>query len=303
MVYRINGVSDKGLANPIRTLTTTTHAAPYRRGRPMENFERVTFDHWLSLVYAANAISKHSVYELESHAYGRPSWHGTSTFDEAIRLATYGWSEGARRIARQVDLTQSRLPSFQILRELKMSPVGPGGIDMGRYVQGHPEPYITWPQIEEDTGSMIKINFNVGTSQAFSAEDMFVKGAAACALIDALENQNNRVELHISHGSEGESGFRWEAVTKIKDFQDPVDMDRIAFALANAACARRLGFSLKEQSLNYREIGAYRGGSYGIPIDVKLEGALNIPASQYGMIDDMESWIRRVLEEYGVSLS
>jgi len=190
------------------------------------------------------------------HSESGDSWAGGS-FDNAIGLARNGWKDGADRIAARIDTVTGMMPSYGTRRELYMERVGPGAIDMGRYLMGHPAPYITWQQIEDENTSgdqIIPILFNVTASAGVSVETMFNKGAVLCVLIDQLEKSGKRVELTIAlaatnggYGGRG-SDDHVTVTVMVKRANDHLAVDRIAFSLAHAACLRRLGFSLWEQS-------------------------------------------------------
>jgi hypothetical protein len=150
-------------------------------------------------------------------------------------------------------------------------------LNIGRYVSGHPKPYMQKQQIEDETGDnksgkIINIAFNMSASGEISGQEMFNKGATIAALIELLERAGKRVELKGRMSSTGHDkakpNFRYQVM--IKEAGEPIDVDRIAFALAHPGCLRRLGFSIMEQASEkiQRAIGIGEWGSgYGMPTE------------------------------------
>lgn len=241
-------------------------------------------------------------------SYGH-SWHGAS-WVEALKLARIGWPEGANKVKAKLELMQAHLPSRSIRNEMKMQMVGPGTLDMQRYQQGHPEPWVTWQPQEYETdseGQIVTVLFNISASSGVSVSAMFDKGAVICALVDLLERVGKRVELILADG-----GKSWDTTVGlkviVKKANEPLDLDRIAFALAHASCLRRLGFSIWEQAPadTRRAIGIDKDRGYGAPANVTQDGAINILASS--LYDESYSeakqfqWLKTQLATQGVDL-
>lgn len=234
---------------------------------------------------------------------------GSKNMAEAVRLARVGWSDGAERMRKRLDVLYAQIPSTKLQRVLTMSVVGPGTLDMGRYIQGHPQSWVTWPETgeEEDaivsTGRIVRVTFNMTTSAGVGTEEMFEKGAVVCALVDLLERSNRRVELSaVMRASDGGSG-RIDAHIMVKDASEPLDVDRTAFALAHASCFRRLMFSIMEQAPKEvrRHVGVPNGG-YGIPDAYELADSINVPQTLLTRGGDRErqAWLREELRKQGV---
>lgn len=236
------------------------------------------------------------------------NWHGAS-WTEALKLARIGWPDGARKVKAKLDLLHAHLPSRVIRNEMQMQMVGPGTLDMHRYQIGHPEPWVTWQPKEVETdieGQIVPILFNITSSAGVSTIAMFDKGATICALVDLLERTGKRVELILAMQTKV-----WDnsATVKVmvKKSNEPLDLDRVAYALAHASCFRRLGFSLWEQASAElrRLIGIHQYGGYGRCSDIRQENSINILSSDlysaYREADQFQ-WLKKQLATQGVDL-
>jgi hypothetical protein len=124
-------------------------------------------------------------------------------------------------------------------------------VDVGRFLSGEPECFGT--EIA-DGGSIsrpvVKIVANLAASGAVTPQSLFIRGAAIVAAIDILEALGRRVEAWVAHGSarsKGSDSQSHETHVLVKRADQPLDVDRLAFAVAHPACLRRLCFSIMEQ--------------------------------------------------------
>ena len=253
--------------------------------------------------YGQSQMKEHQRY---SRIVDDSGWRGTTTFEEAIALARHGWPEGANRLKAKLDILQDLLPPQRVKPQILMSVVGPGTVDIGRYIAQHPEPWITYQEVEvEDSGEVIAVAFNVGVSADVSTERMFQRGAVACVLIDALEQLGKRVELTVVKGTSSIPYGPYGATnlvikTIIKEANSPLDIGRLVFAVAHASYLRRLCFSLEEQ-LEKRlrnALGVTEDGNYGYSISVDMPNSINIAISklQEGYTDiQLKQWIMQQL--------
>ena len=269
---------------------------------------KIVFKSWSEFVtQAVSGKCSLSNSQRTSRDTGNARFFGTETFEEAIELARVGWPEGAKKVKAKLDILRSAIPAKRMVKEVEMSRVGPGIIDMGRYKQGHPAPWVTWAEREEESveavdGKIITIAFNITASGGVSTDTMFRKGATIAALTDLLERSGKRVELILIDTSKG----RYDSMTiqsTIKRPEDPLDIDRITFSIGHSATLRRLGFSIYEQQDNAARNGWTSAGNYGNCMDVNIPGAINIHSSDLRYFSEEASqlaWLKRNLADNGV---
>jgi hypothetical protein len=180
-----------------------------------------------------------------------PSWHGTANFQQALDLAGKGWAEGAAKAAElrasidhavhDVINARSSSYTFDVSGEF---------VDVGRYLSGEPECFGTDSQeAGNNVRPVVKLCVNIAASGAVSPESLVVRGAAIVAAIDILEALGRRVEVWACKGSESRKAGKaaYEIHVLVKRADQPLDVDRLAFAVAHPACLRRLFFSVMER--------------------------------------------------------
>ena len=205
----------------------------------------VEFDSWGEFVSYALANPDHC-----ANAAGNEGFYGTKSIDEAGKLAVTGWEKGAK------EALETRAVVERILGETNSSRAQKWGyelvgdvVDIGRYLTGEPEHWLTESTGESHTGRVVKIVANISVSCGVSKESIFRRGAALLAAIDAIEGAGKRCEVWLGYGATGSYGsgkvVNFTAPIKLAD--QPLDQDRIAYALCHAACSRRLCFSVQAQ--------------------------------------------------------
>lgn len=275
------------------------------------------FSSWEEFVDQAE-LGKTDVPEIHRVSKSRhnDSWRKAS-FEESVSLARNGWPEGLKSILAQVEHLETHIPTRQARTELVMSQVGPGTLDMGRYINGHPEPYVitqvNYEDVREDApGTVIRVVFNISASSGVGAETMYRKGAVVAMLVNLLERSGKRVELIVG----GASGYSTIAETTVcvKRPQDPLDMERLVFAVAHASCFRALMFSIWEQcNKSDRNSIGITDGSYGHPAelsDIIKDGLVAdetvIYIGKSSLVDmgesDMLAWVKEQLHQQGIEI-
>jgi len=184
-----------------------------------------------------------------SREEARSKWFGSRTFDDAVQMAHNGWPEGTakalkaratvdRRVSQLVSAKASRW-SFDITGDV---------VDIGRYLTGEPECWLTEQDGENGRARVVKFLANVCCSAAVTPESMITRGAAILAAIDAIESSGTRCEVWIGYSANNYDDRKLDIVAPIKFAGQPLDQDRLAFALVSPACSRRLCFSIAEQN-------------------------------------------------------
>lgn len=267
-----------------------------------------TFNSWTEFVDRAES-GKPTARTRSSRKNGE-HWSGAS-FNEAVRMARQGWPEGTKLVHELSATLYNNLPAKRLKLQPAYSVVGPGTLDMGRYIQGHPESMMVWVESEtEDVvasgGKIVSVVYNIAASSGVSAKEMLDKGVVACALVDLLERAGRRVELVMAVGVRSwRSAYTMRVPLKLP--QDPLDMDRLAYAVAHASCLRRLCFSVWE--CEPAEVVAefdFNGGSYSTPATVSVEEhELLIPHTLWFpgfKFADYMKWLVKQLATQGVEI-
>jgi hypothetical protein len=146
------------------------------------------------------------------------TWFGSLDFPEAERLARQGWPEGLARMetARQAVATPDSMES------LSPAPVMAEEGDeilVDRYLDGESDHFLSFPQVLTPRhGRIARVLVNIGGTSDISAETYFQRGAAALAVIDALERAGVRCHVDICQRSvldkTGSRVCQWTATVK-----------------------------------------------------------------------------------------
>ena len=278
--------------------------------------EEIKFNSWREFVRKAEYGEK--LGSRESHSSvknpSQQSWDFGMGYQGSIDAAKSGWKEGAQKIQASLDILNSHIKTKRFKTQVMPAYTQPGVLNIGRYVSGHPKPYMQKKQIEDETGDnksgkIVNIAFNITASAGISSSEMFNKGATIAALVELLERAGKRVELKarlvaIDGGKPPKSTFRYQV--PIKEAGEPIDVDRLAFSLAHPGNMRRLGFSIMEQAsekiqraLRVGEWGFSYGspGEWQEPEDGIYIGGTSLTGTEASRVE----WIRKQLADYGIT--
>jgi hypothetical protein len=115
------------------------------------------------------------------------------------------------------------------------------------YAAGVPEDmFVPLDDGAANSKPIVRIAVNVVCSAWVDAQDIINRGAAVVALIDKIQSEGQRVELIAFCHIGGRRNDRIIASVTVKRPEEPIDMDRVAFALAHPSMLRRCFFRVVE---------------------------------------------------------
>jgi hypothetical protein len=147
---------------------------------------------------------------------------------------------------------------------------------------------------------------NIVASAGVSPQVIMIRGAAICALVEALEMSGRRAEVIMACGVR--NGANTYSITvPVKEPDQPLDMDRLAFMLCHPAVLRRFVFSLMEteSATVRRELSV--PGCYGHAADTDTEGDVVVGRADWSnpawrSVEGAREWVLNALREQGVML-
>lgn len=239
---------------------------------------------------------------------GSKSFTGTASFDEAVTLA-FGWKEGIEKFA---DMRVKFAPKGQKMRrEVQMREAGPGVLNMGNYLAGHPQPYavnVDSQQAARGKGKIVRLEVSLFVSGGTSNDAIERRGGAVTALADALEKAGRRVEIYgnicVSNGTRS-GAPRLNFRIRIKAAHEKMSLPTVAFVMGHPSLYRRLGFAALEVHPKGTDFGAFNYYGYTAEPDA-VPGAVKVPSLHLGTFmsnPNTEKWVRDTLEAEGVSLA
>lgn len=183
----------------------------------------------------------------ESHTPCSPfGFFGTSSFQDAIELASAGWPDGAARVAALRDNCEAFVAAAKAAKTKGYGwDVTGDFIDVGRFLGGEPECCGS----EQDglgLGSRVaSIRLNACVSASVSTPAIIARGLTVLVAADLLESCGIRCEILVSQATH-EDRRLVEANVTVKHPDVPVDIDKLAFSIAHPSFFRRLGIAFAE---------------------------------------------------------
>lgn len=244
------------------------------------------FNGWSGFVAEASrpCVVPHGGYDAPVSDDRSPSttrWARSASLDEALRLAKSGWPEGLRKVRKvkdDLDRSIGELVGIEASYQ-----VAGDEVDVGVTLSGEPENMIEYALVNVDK-PVVRFVVGLAASASVKPEEYYNRGAAVCAVIDHLESEGIRCEVVLK--IDVISGYaitnNFHEVVELKRASEPLDIDKLAFALAHPSTLRRLYFRIAE-SRSVEEYKARGGGSYGSVGDTTAEkDEILVPGMFYG---------------------
>lgn len=270
-----------------------------------------SFKDWSSFLETAeNGKSIIAETSRHSRAHADERWTRTASFAASVKLGREGWPEGRKKIASLSSVLFNSI-SHKIVRTNPEYSITGHALEIGRYVAGRPDCWIDFSeQIAEGTGyHLVNLVMNCCVSGSVSTETIEKKGGAVCALVGLLELAGHRVRLEVVRSGCARSSRLITSVV-IKEFDQGLNLDRTAFALAHPAMLRSLMFSVGE-TLSRKDLVLLGGETKGPALrpdetlPPEIEGDIIIGGSTIeneAWETDATAWVIGMLKKQGVSL-
>ena len=243
---------------------------------------------------------------------------GTGDYETARVLAVNGWSDGeklAREWANRLYTDVSRKTE----KPVPIQDVEGEEFDIGAVLAGVPEPWTRWTtELVALNGSVrpvVKIVLNGTASYAVGQQTIIRRGAAVLGLCELLELSGRSVEIVLIFSTHDKKSTLYDYIS-VKRAGQPLDVPRVAFALAHPASLRRIWFSALEHLEKPSDRDAFHvTGDKGTTIDAekKERGDIYIGRAYTGVDNNegapdwndaeaVEKWIIETLSAQGVRL-
>ena len=244
--------------------------------------------------------------ELASQ-YGaeKTSWSGTASFQQALDMARDGWADGETRMRKAFDAKVADVLTKVHKRDYYYAVEGED-IDVSAYAQGRPECWVSSDESRET--KHVTIRLNCAVSAGISTDTIFARGAAVAVLCEALEYAGHRVQLQVVSCFSDDYVHSANMCVTVKDYDQPIDMHRLAFACAHNSMCRRLVFATMETAPE--NIRTALGSCYGYPRDGAWDKGADVYVgkallNEYNWSDagTVNAWILETLKSQGVELT
>jgi len=191
--------------------------------------------------------------DLRKHSDDRgfsQSWFGLSGGAKAVDdMFLTGWHEGAERIRQTLKvLTAPKISSVR--RKRVRGPIG-DEVDMQRVYAGDLARAWSTTTRTPKRGRQIRpvtIVVDISTVWSRTSDEYFWRGAVATRLADELQKAGRavRIVVAICHDDAFRDGAGFLCSVVVKDFQEPLSLDRVAYQTALAGFYRYYVFAAEE---------------------------------------------------------
>jgi len=224
---------------------------------------KLNFQEFHHLVTQCEPAKSTGEWELSS-VKGQESFTKTKTWDHAVQLFNEGWEEGLEKVA-EISETISNTVKQQLPEMTFQYDVTGGMVDVGTMMSGVPECMLNFNEQETSATKYVELHFNASVSGGVSTNVIENRGAAMMALIDALETMNYRTKVVMHDTAVG--GVSMNHQYTLKEYDEPLERDRMAFMCLHPSSLRRLGFRLMEFACTEfrKATNVKRNGGYGMP--------------------------------------
>lgn len=211
------------------------------------------------------------------HSTQRNEFTGFTSNAEAIAmLAGQGCPELAARVR---ELAVEMLPQVRVTPSLgEAYDVAGSQVDVARFLEGDPECMVDYVS-PLGNAKTLDVYLNATVSASVPSSLIEARGAAVCAMIDALETSGTRVRLTWVIALDAleacERGNRLILQARVKDYHAALDTDLVAFVFAHPAMLRQIGITLIEQAPNITVSTQRRCRT---PSDISVPDAVYIPS-------------------------
>ena len=241
-----------------------------------DNIIKKTFTFSQFIIETQKKLPKNHLEKYRDHSQDRDEeFTGTKSFAEATKLLKYGWPEGVKKLKTDLDnIKRATAPALEPFFD-----VAGEEPDISRYLSGDPENMVEYHTVNDEGIKFLDIYICYAYNWTHSTKKVIRRGATILANIDTLEANGYRCRL-IGYQSAcftknrrrngKKTGMQVEVL--LKDYDEPLEQDRMAFGLVSPSMYRRMGFKLDEL---YQPEMSNNNYGYGLKFDVP-DGALEL---------------------------
>lgn len=176
---------------------------------------------------------------------GDSEWAGTSSYDEAVKLLTCGYTDILGRLSLGIKKAMKSLQDYDFSKSSIIEDVQGAAPIVPNYLRGLPKT-MSYRQPISKKVKTINIVYAPTANCGTGAEEFIEAGIALLSAIRAIEKSNIAIKLDCMF--KNSYGGR-EAVigsVQIKNYRDRLDLQKLCFPIAHPSMLRRIGFKFLE---------------------------------------------------------
>lgn len=239
----------------------------------MAKLRKFTFDS-LEAFVAEACKPAHAIYDGgAAHRPGEADFFGTASFDETLKMAREGWADGRRMF---IAAMAQAAPTAARVADFTMDVAGAYPI-AALAAAGDPASMVDFNPDVDRVRPIIRLALNRCASSAYSAKELTNYGAAVASYVDAIEASGYRVEIDAAMICVDGNARHYYCGVIVKQAHEPMEIDRMAFCLANPSYLRRLHFAVAQNREDDDASMSYCGTPLNISPDHVEHGVLVVP--------------------------
>lgn len=247
----------------------------YEKGGTRVIHEYFSSIHQMLNVFEGRQNNVVMVDEHSSTREGGEDWAGTSSYEEAVKLLTCGYTDILDRLRLGIKKATKSLKDMDFSKSRIIEDVQGASPIVPNYLQGLPKS-MCYRQSVPKKIKTINIVY-CPCENCGSSPDEFIKaGVAILSAIRAIEKSNISVKLDCMFSDATAGREAVIGVVRVKNYRDRLDLQKLCFPIAHPSMLRRIGFKYIETVPDMRENG-FRCGYGRTPSLEDLEGFLKLP--------------------------
>ena len=201
------------------------------------------FYNYLQNTPVNNFYKNKSVLQSGSTGLYAESFTKTKSYEEAVDLMKYGWTDGAKKITNKLkNLTKincDELTRKQIYDVVGFNPSVP------RYLQGIPTNMIN-QKLVRSKQKIVTITKSIGFTGNIKAEQIIDESVKCLQIIKKIEQQGIRCNLNVCNVCAGNKDKIFVLKIRAKNSTEKINISKLAFLMAHPSMKRRLVFKFTE---------------------------------------------------------
>lgn len=230
-------------------------------------------------------------------------WSGAASLEDAADMARVGIDTHRESVDIKVSEVVSNIAQRVTSQPHAYFDVSGGEVDVARFLDPTtPECMREWVMRDSPQhGKVVRVLVPACFSSSVSAETIAQRGTAILALINAMAVANMTVEVWVEITLTANTHGTFAHLIKLSDAADPIDSDRLMYALTHASLLRRLGFACLETHS--------RASGYGLPTkpicaaDIAADVVVGTVDVSNGQDWKGDGWITSVMRSVGVTFA
>lgn len=214
------------------------------------------------------------------------------TMANAIKLARYGWQDGAEQAQALHAGVQATVPSRKRLARYDVAGAFPS---IPRALAGNPLYMRRLTRKETSQRPIVSLVCNICVSALFPVDEMLKHAAAVASIVDFLETAGFRCEVLVVSRFDGRVNA--EVAVQLKAPEQPLNLATVAYGIGHPSFLRRLMFAVVKADSDCSPLGGGLGMTGYVPPAPELGTFTIAAANSAGNRTSAPARFRHILRE------